>query len=66
MWQAALSAILAVLLFAAGLYLGWMARDKVAIARNEEPMPLREVPLKDPIELPLFLPLTNESDSSER
>lgn len=64
MWLvAAVTAVVAPSLLLLGLWLGWTARDRVAVARSEERMPLVTVPLKDPIEIPLW---TSENDSSEQ
>lgn len=54
MWQSILLALLVTALFACGMVLGWTARDRVAAARDEKPMPLREVPLKEPINLAAY------------
>ena len=62
MWEALAVALLAVLSLVSGLYLGWTARDRVAVKAGDQSLPLREPPLKDPIELEVFRPLMKEED----
>ena len=54
MWEALLFAALTVASCLAGLWLGWTARDKVAVRDGEKPLPFVEPPLKEPIELTMW------------
>ena len=54
MWEALLFAVLMVGSCLLGLYLGWTARDRAAVRDGDKPLQLLQLPVKDPIDLPMW------------
>ena len=65
MWEALAFSFLVLTALILGLYLGWTARDKVAVRDGEKPLNLIQPPVADPIELEVFRPLMTDPENEE-